>query len=236
MPMKNLTLAAIGLSVMLAQGAQANTETRESDYFPGYPLTEKVVKLKRKADAFYDEGDFRRAHFIYWGDLAPIGDKYSQYMVGFHRLHGLGVDRDPAEALAWYRLAAERGNPMLAEARDKLAALLTESQLSRADSRFSELFEEYGDRALLEKLVRQDIRRLRDSAGTRIMGGIGGPGRVVMSNGATTDMSTFRRKVQERIDRRMEYLKGYVEITRLPEQDDEVEEDSSIPDQETGPD
>lgn len=235
MPMKTRVFIALCLGAILARGAAANTESGQSDYFPGYPLTEKVVKLKRRADAFYDEGDFRKAHFIYWGDLAPIGDKYSQYMVGFHRLHGLGVDRDPAEALAWYRLAAERGNPMLAEARDELAAMLTENQLQRADSRFSELFEEYGDRALLEKLVRQDIRRLRDSAGTRITGGIGGPGRVILSNGATTDLSTFKRKVQERIDRRMEYLKGYVEITRLPDPDEVAEEDSSIPDQETGP-
>lgn len=233
--MKTKVFSAVCLSAFLAQGAVANTQAQQSDYFPGYPLTEKVVKLKRKADAFYDEGNFRRAHFIYWGDLAPIGDKYSQYMVGFHNLHGLGVDRDPAEALAWYRLAAERGNPMLAEARDELAAMLTENQLRRADSRFSELFEEYGDRALLEKLVRQDIRRLRDSAGTRITGGIGGPGRVIMSNGATTDLSTFKRKVQERIDRRMEYLKGYVEITRLLDPDEEPEADLSIPDQEPGP-
>ena len=48
---------------------------------------------------------------IYRNDLAPIGDKYAQYMLGYMSLSGLGVEQDPVLASAWYRLAAERGEP-----------------------------------------------------------------------------------------------------------------------------
>ena len=36
--------------------------------------------------------------FIYREELAPLGDKYAQYMIGYMHEHGKGVDKDPAVA------------------------------------------------------------------------------------------------------------------------------------------
>ena len=191
--------------------------------FPGIPNTERVIHLKKKADRLFEEGSFRKAHFVYWTDLAPYGDKYSQYMVGFHLLHGLGVTRDRVEALAWFRLAAERGNPMLIEARDLLRAQLERTELERADDFFAELQEEYGDRALLQRLVRQDLKRLRSMAGTRIVGGISGPGRVILADGSSMDMSNYAQAIKSRMERRLEYLRGYVDYGELELIEDEYD-------------
>ena len=200
--------------------AAANTA---QERFPGVPLTERIVQLKKKADRLFDEGKFRKAHFVYWTDLAPYGDKYSQFMVGFHLLHGLGVTQDRGQALAWYRLAAERGNETLGEARDLLSARLEPAELDAADRTFQSLQEEYGDRALLQRLVRQDLKRLRSMAGTRIVGGISGPGRVILADGSSMEMSRYAGAIKARVERRMEYLRGYVDYGELQLIEDELD-------------
>ena len=70
-----------------------------------------TIAIQQKVDRLYDAGFFERAYFIYRNELVPIGDKYAQYMVGFMYLAGLGIEQDSVAALAWYRLAAERGSP-----------------------------------------------------------------------------------------------------------------------------
>ena len=40
---------------------------------------------------------------------AEQGDAQAQFDLGTFLEHGRGVERDPAEALAWYRRAAEQG-------------------------------------------------------------------------------------------------------------------------------
>ena len=42
----------------------------------------RTLGLQRKVDELYERGEFDRAYFIYRNDLAPVGDKYAQYMVG----------------------------------------------------------------------------------------------------------------------------------------------------------
>jgi len=45
---------------------------------------------------------------------------------------GLGVDRNPAAAHAWYSLAAESGSVDAARERDRLQASLNQSQLRQS--------------------------------------------------------------------------------------------------------
>ena len=203
-------------AIGLAQGAGGSNDT-----FPGVPNTKQIVSLKGKADRLFEERKFRRAHLIYWGDLAPKGDKYSQYMVGYHLHHGLGVDQDIVNAMAWYQLAAERGNDHLSQARDDLREELTTDQIGRAYTKFEKLQDEYGDRALVQRLIRDDLQRLRSMAGTRILGGIGGPGRVVMADGRSMDISRYAQALKDRIEWRKEYLRGTVEFGEFKTIEDE---------------
>ena len=84
-----------------------------------------LLQLHARVDELYERGEFERAYLIYRDELASIGDKYAQYMVGFMHLTGKGVDEDPVAASAWYRLAAERGTPEFVAVRDFLLTSLT---------------------------------------------------------------------------------------------------------------
>ena len=219
--------AAMAWGAITPDAASQESQSAADQAFPGVPNTKQIGSLKDKADRFFEEGKFRKAHLIYWGDLAPKGDKYSQYMVGYHLLHGLGVQRNPVRALAWYQLAAERGNQHLATARDDLKAQLGDEEIASAEAAFQGLQEEYGDRALVQRLIRDDLQRLRSIAGTRIPGGIGGPGRVVMADGRSMDISRYSKALRDRIEWRKEYLRGRVEYGEFKTIKDEFDEPTS---------
>ena len=119
----------------------------------------------------YTSGDYERALLIYEKELAPIGDKYAQYMVGYMHLNAEGTAQNRAEALAWFRLAAERGEPLLGQVRDEVTAKLTPAERIAAEAIFLDLWKEMGDRALLVELIERDMRTLRGQTGTRIPGG-----------------------------------------------------------------
>jgi TPR repeat protein len=57
-------------------------------------LDSKTLSVQAKAEELFEREDYRRAHIIYLKDLAPIGDKYAQYMLGFMTASGLGVEQD----------------------------------------------------------------------------------------------------------------------------------------------
>ncbi len=46
------------------------------------------------------------------GKAAEQGDAETQFSLGRIYFFGLGVPRDPKEAVKWYTLAAEQGNPL----------------------------------------------------------------------------------------------------------------------------
>ena len=69
--------------------------------FPGVPPNKSSLKAQEKSDQLYKKGNFDRALVIYRDDLAPSGDKFAQYMVGYMYLAGQAVDQDPIRATAW---------------------------------------------------------------------------------------------------------------------------------------
>lgn len=173
--------------------------------FPAAPIDHRTQRVQQQVEELYDNGDYRRALLIYEKDLAPDGDKYAQYMVGYMTLTGRGVDGDPAEALAWYRLAAERGGNPYVRARDALAAQLSDEQRRRAAERYAALSRELGDRRLLMRLLRKDLDALARFDEL--------PPEAVPSNGAlgsgflggNARLAAYRR-IRERIDARLDYL------------------------------
>lgn len=173
--------------------------------FPGAPIDQRMQRIQQQVEELYDDGDYERALLIYEKELAPDGDKYAQYMVGYMTLTGRGVEEDTAEALAWYRLAAERGGSPYVRARDALAARLSAEERRRAAERHAALSRELGDRRLLMKLLREDLDTLAlydalppddpQSNRTLASGFLGGNARL----------AAYRR-IRDRIETRLEYL------------------------------
>jgi hypothetical protein len=127
-----------------------------------------IMAIQRKVDRLYDAGSFKRAYFIYRNELVPVGDKYAQYMVGFMSLSGLGVEQDPVAALAWYRLAAERGSPDFVAARDDLWQSMSNSDLERAETLYFDLRQKYCDIAVVLASITRDYKEFNKRTGSRI--------------------------------------------------------------------
>lgn len=128
--------------------------------FPGQTPDRGVIKTQQKVDELVERGKYDRALFIYRHELAPLGDKYAQYMIGFMHLAGKGVTEDVSAAAAWYRLAAERNQETFVNEHAKLWSLLNDAQKSRADEVYVSLRGELGDAALIANLVEQDLQNL----------------------------------------------------------------------------
>ena len=179
--------------------------------FPGRETEQATLRTQERVEELYLSGAYERAYFIYRNELAPRGDKYSQYMIGYMHFTGASVPEDPAVALAWYRLAAERGDPAIELARDQLQKTLSPEQLATADRRLIELRTELSDRVLLLELVRQDLDILRNSAGG---GGSASSANMTMIDrryGVTSD-TNYYQMIRKRLNTRLTYLKAQVEV------------------------
>ena len=171
--------------------------------FPGPTIDGDTLRIKQKVEDIYASGNYGRALLIYEKELAPQGDKYAQYMTGYMHLNGQGVTADPAAALAWYRLAAERGEPKFIEARDQLAATLDEAERARAAEVFADLWERHGDRRILLDLIDGDIDVLRESALGGFAGGSSGAG---LTAGYSDGGNPYYRRVRAQLEERLAWL------------------------------
>ena len=183
--------------------------------FPGEPIDQRTRHMQERVEEIYAAGEFARALLIYENDLAPLGDKYAQYMVGYMHLNGEGALQDKVEALAWYRLAAEREEPLLRQVRDELIAQLTPQEVNRSDAIFLDLWKRIGDRTLIMELIRRDMRTLRSQTGTRIPGAsTSGPAVIVRPSGEPVGPN-FYRDIRKRLEVRIAYLDAKVEISDI---------------------
>ena len=191
--------------------------------FPGETMNRKTLDTQERVEQLYVAGDYERALFIYEHELAPLGDKYAQYMVGYMHLNGQSVEPDPVEALAWYRIAAERGEPVLLKARDRLIASMTSSQISRANGRFLRLWERIGDTRLIMELIRKDMNILKSRTGSRIpRATASGPALLYGPNGEVLSPNYYRN-VRLRLEARLSYLETRVEVRDM---DAELEDEA----------
>jgi hypothetical protein len=201
------------LSGLLASLLCAAALSQEYRPFPGEPVDQRTRNIQERVEELYAAGNFRRALLIYENDLATLGDKYAQYMVGYMHMNAEGTDEDRIEALAWYRLAAERGEPILERVRDELAASLSPSQLAVADRRFVELWRQLGDRVLILELVRRDMRILESRTGTRLTGSASSGSTLVFRPTGEQMGPGFFADVRRRLASRLAYLDAKVEIS-----------------------
>lgn len=172
--------------------------------------------MQRRVDELYEAGNYERALFIYQNELAPRGDKYAQYMVGYMHLNGQGAPQDPVTALAWYRLSAERGHELLVKSRDQLAAALTRGDIQASNPIFLDLLQEIGDTTLIMKLIRSDMQKLETRTGTRIANStLSAPVRIIRPDGATED-ANYYRNIRTRLQARLKWLETRVEVNDIP--------------------
>ena len=155
--MKTLSLRFAAVSILLTIAMAAFAQ----EGYLGEAPTRSLLKLQEKADSAFAKGNYGAALEVYQQDLAPLGDKYAQYMVGYMYLAGKGVQEDAIVASAWYRLAAQRENEQYVRICDGLLALFNDEQLTHSDQLYVSLRKDMGDMTLVNKLIRDDMKILR---------------------------------------------------------------------------
>ncbi len=191
--------------------------------FPGSAVDFRTMKIQKKVDELFDQKDYQRAHFIYRNELAPIGDKYAQYMVGYMYLTGIGVDEDPLLGSAWYRLAAERNYKGFIDERDKILAAFSDVDLVRSDTLYLQLRRQYSDVVLLLELVKDDLDVLADRTGSRLGGG-GSPVMIFdLRSGSSVSADQYFGQVRNRIESRLRFMAKELDMPNLNTDADQVE-------------
>ena len=190
---------------------------------PNGHLDPRTVDIQTKADDLYRRGHWERAHFIYVHELAAIGDKYAQYMAGYMHLHGQGVRKDPIEASAWYRIAAERGSPEFVAVRDQLFESMSPEALARSDASYTELRMKYSDIMLVLRQLKKEIKleavgmtgsRLPTSTGAVI---------VVEAGGTSITQDEYMRRIRARMQPGLDYITSKLNIEPIEGAVDESE-------------
>ena len=145
-------VAAVQVTAAMAQQSSSNLNVH---------LHPKTLSVQAKAEELFVREEYRRAYTIYLNDLAPIGDKYAQYMLGYMSLSGLGVEEDSVLASAWYRLAAERGEPgEFVAVRDDLLSNFDAVDRERSDQIYLGLRRDYCDIAISMRAAREEFEDL----------------------------------------------------------------------------
>lgn len=167
----------------------------------------RTLKVQNKVEELFVNGDFDRAYFIYRNELAPVGDKYAQYMVGFMHLTGIGADEDSVKAAAWYRLAAERGTPQFIQVRDKLMSTMTTDERRRSDRLFFEIRRSYSDLAILLRAIRSGVRDMKAMTGSRLSGTSSSITVIELRSPAQSqDSVDYYQRVEEDLERHLAML------------------------------
>ncbi len=217
----NIRTPFLAVLLSIASCLAAAGETYKQ--FPGAPLDERTMRTQERVEQLYEQGEYTRALLIFEQDLAPRGDKYAQYTIGYMHLNGQGVPRSNARALAWYRLAAERDTPAFVQARDALLSNLTTAEIAESSLIFAELWKKMGDNRILVDLIRDDIEVLRSRTGSRIPGGApSGPLTVIDLSGSGAASARFYEAVQERLQTRLAYLRTNVDIIDIEQGSDDA--------------
>ncbi len=194
---------------------------RSSDLSADLPDS-RTMAIQGKVDAIFDAGDFDRAFFIYRNELAPLGDKYAQYMVGFMYMTGLGVSEDAAVASAWYRLAAERGTPEFGAVRDRLLRKLDDEQIQQSNELFAELRRKYSDLAVLLSSIKRDYKDLEARTGSRVRGESSAVMVIQPRAGGVRSGSDYYSSVKNQLEDRIMLLKEVGQFEDLETDPDKV--------------
>jgi len=191
--------------------------------FPGSAVDSKTMRTQERVEELFEQGKYERAYLIYRDDLAPIGDKYAQYMVGYMYLTGTGVDEDPVLASAWYRLAAERSYKEFLNERDQLLNAFTEIDLIRSDDLYLQLRRQYSDVVLLLDLIDADLNSSQVVTGSRLSGS-GSPVTIVDArSGSSISGAQYLNQMRRRTTARLVFMAKQLDRPDLNTNPDHVD-------------
>jgi len=176
-------------------------------------------------EELFEQEEYARALNIYRNDLAPIGDKYAQYMVGYIYLIGAGVDEDPVLASAWYRLAAERSYKEFLDERDQILESFSEIDLIRSNNLYLQLRRQYSDVVLLLDQIKVDVELLTARTGSRLSGGGGAALIVDPRAGSSVSGAQFYGNTRRRIRARLKFMAKQLGMPDLNTNPDQVDID-----------
>jgi hypothetical protein len=191
--------------------------------FPGSGVDAKTMRTQERVEELFEQGEYERAHLIYRDDLAPIGDKYAQYMVGYMYLTGTGVDEDAVLASAWYRLAAERSYKEFLVERDQLLNVFTEIDLIRSDDLYLQLRRQYSDVVLLLDLIEADLNSVQAITGSRLSGGASPVTIVDARSGTSISGAQYFNQMRRRTTARLVFMAKQLDRPDLNTDPDEVD-------------
>ena len=197
------------LVLILTFGPVADAAAQHSAGNLSVELDSRTLSVQAKAEELFQREQYRRAHVIYLNDLAPIGDKYAQYMLGFMSLSGLGVEQDHVLASAWYRLAAERGEPReFVVIRDELLQQLDAADKDRSDAIYLRLRGKYSDIAISMREAREAFGDLsRVTTGSRISNSPSSAVTIVEPRaGSSVSGDAHIHRVQRRMQDHLDYV------------------------------
>jgi len=197
-----LALHAAAILCLMAHNAIAQS----TGPFPAGAVDARTIAVQEKVEALFEAKEYKRALFIYEHELAPLGDKYAQYMVGFMNLTGTGVAENPVVASAWYRLAAERANPEFLTVRDQLVDSLSDIDRGRSDQLYLQLRQRYSDVAILLRLIKEDLDSMTARTGSRVVGASGQVMIVDPRTGFGVSGDNISRQVRRRLKMRLEFV------------------------------
>ena len=215
--MRNLNHKLIILFLAIAFGHAAPAIAQQSGGVLSVDLDSKTLSVQAKAEELFERGDYRRAHIIYLNDLAPIGDKYAQYMLGFMILRGLGVEQDPVLASAWYRLAAERGKPEeFVAIRDDVLGSLDAVDRRRSDDVYLGLRRAYSDIAISMREASEEFENVSQvSTGSRLGGTSSAITIVEPRTGGAQSADVLIIRTQHRMQRHLDRITKTLGIDRI---------------------
>jgi len=191
--------------------------------FPGSAVDSKTLIIQERVDELFEEGEYKRALFIYRNELAPIGDKYAQYMIGYMYLTGTGVQEDPLLASAWYRLAAERSYKEFLNERDQILSLFSDVDLVRSDVLYLELRRQYSDVVLLLGAIQDDLDAMAKQTGSRLSTR-GSPGMIVdWRSGSSMSADQYYGRMNKRIEARLKFMAAELGMPNLNTDPDAVD-------------
>jgi TPR repeat protein len=182
----------------------------------------RTLAVQDKVERIFDAGDFKRAFFIYRNELAPLGDKYAQYMVGFMYHTGLGVEEDSVSAAAWYQLAAERDTREFVVARDRLLHVMDSDDVDQSRVLFRELRRRYCDIAVLFSSIKRNMKDLQGITGSRLRSR-SSPVMVIDNRaGRTSSGSIYYGSIEDELEARMLLLKEIGEFADVHTDPDQI--------------
>ena len=198
---------SIHLSVALAQSSAS---------VPRAPLDARTFKTQAKVEELFERREYARAHFIYRNELAVIGDKYAQYMVGFTYLTGKGVQEDAVMASAWYRLAAERHAPEFVAARNRLMNAFDAVDAGRSDQAYLGLRLQYSDLVLSLEQVRKGLAKLNErTTGSRLSVRSRPIVIIIPRHGNFMSGDDYFRQIRRRLQSQLDFITDRLDIDRV---------------------